>query len=307
MEKSWLGFKISEWWEFNCEVLQKDTSLYVWQKSGNMTRDGRTIIGRYSDSGAGVFSYPPESDDNRYILIIPAPDGANTPMEDLGEEYEEIIVGDEGGRSYNAQPVTTPSATKPEEKPETRPEQPETQPTTPALPFADVAPGSWYYKAVAFGKETGYLTGDGAFDPNGPLSPTRLAEMLWRLAGKPATESAGEEVELTETALALRWALAEGILTAEQVQADAPLTREEMVLALYRRVQQTGGGMTGAWYFLLTFADAEQVGEGADEAIHWAVMSGILSGVGENRLAPKAAATPAQAASMLMRFMQLEK
>ena len=52
------------------------------------------------------------------------------------------------------------------------------------------------------------------------------------------------------------------------------------------------------------FRDAEQIGSYALEALRWAVGEGVLRGKSGNRLDPQGAATRAEAAQMLYRFMK---
>jgi len=52
------------------------------------------------------------------------------------------------------------------------------------------------------------------------------------------------------------------------------------------------------------YADADNVSEYAVPAMSWAVQVGLIAGVSEDRLAPKAYATRAQMATVLMRFVQ---
>ena len=54
------------------------------------------------------------------------------------------------------------------------------------------------------------------------------------------------------------------------------------------------------------FADRGEVSSYAREAMRWAVAEGLLSGVGNARLAPNAPATRAQVAEILYRFLSAE-
>ena len=69
------------------------------------------------------------------------------------------------------------------------------------------------------------------------------------------------------------------------------VTREQAAAMRYRFAQAAGQGFQGAWMFLLNYADASEVSAWADEAMHWVVMNGILTGAagdeGSERLAPK--------------------
>ncbi len=54
--------------------------------------------------------------------------------------------------------------------------------------------------------------------------------------------------------------------------------------------------------FPLDFKDASLVSDYANEAVHWMTMHGVLNGMGDGTLAPKANATRARIAAMFMRF-----
>ncbi len=64
------------------------------------------------------------------------------------------------------------------------------------------------------------------------------------------------------------------------------------------------GGFTGNWMFLLNFADADQVSDWADEAMHWMAMNKVITGKGDKVLDPKGQATHAEAAAMLQRYLE---
>ena len=107
-----------------------------------------------------------------------------------------------------------------------------------------------------------------------------------------------------DLALAVRWAVGEGVVHGYRngnFGPDDPVTREQMAAMLYRFAQTRGQGFEGAWYFPLNYPDADAVSEWADEAMHWAVMNGIIIGT-DKGLEPKAPATDDQLAIVLERF-----
>ena len=55
---------------------------------------------------------------------------------------------------------------------------------------------------------------------------------------------------------------------------------------------------------LSEFTDGDQVSAYAEEAMQWAVGSGIVSGMGNGTLNPKGTATRAQVASMIQRTVE---
>ena len=88
---------------------------------------------------------------------------------------------------------------------------------------------------------------------------------------------------------------------------DVYVSREQLAAFLYREVQHQGGGFTGMWYFPLNYPDIEELGAFADEAMHWCVMTGVLQGTADGRLAPKATADRAQLSAILHRYLTVEK
>ena len=114
-----------------------------------------------------------------------------------------------------------------------------------------------------------------------------------------------EDVEMHgDLALAVRWAVSEGIVTGYgggRFGPDDPVTREQMAVMLYRYAQALGQGFHGTWYFPLDYPDASEISDWADEAMHWCVMHGILTGT-DRGLEPKATATDGQLALVLERW-----
>ena len=114
-----------------------------------------------------------------------------------------------------------------------------------------------------------------------------------------------DDVEMQgDLALAVRWAVGEGIVKGYgdgTFGPDDPVTREQMATMLYRYAQLLGQGFQGMWYFPLDYPDAGQVSDWADEAMHWCVMNGILTGT-DKGLEPQATATDDQLASVLARW-----
>ncbi len=107
-----------------------------------------------------------------------------------------------------------------------------------------------------------------------------------------------------ELALAVRWAVMEGIITGYgdgRFGPGDPVTREQMAAMLYRYAHTLGQGFQGAWYFPLNYPDASEISGWADEAMHWCVMHGILTGT-DRGLEPKGTATDGQLALVLERW-----
>ena len=80
------------------------------------------------------------------------------------------------------------------------------------------------------------------------------------------------------------------------------ITREQLAAILYRYAKLKGYDVSKTAE-ISGYADAAQVSSYAADAMRWAVGSGLLKG-SSNRLNPKATATRAETAMILMRFME---
>ena len=160
------------------------------------------------------------------------------------------------------------------------------------LGFTDVAPGAWYYNAVAYVSENGLMNGvdTGIFDPDGSLTRAMVWTILARIEG--ADTEGGE----TWYAKARDWAMETGV--SDGTDAMGAITREQLVTMLWR---SRGEPVVD---FLLTARDADSISSWAYEAMRWAVSEGIIEGDENGFISPAATATRAQAAAIIMRFIE---
>ncbi len=221
--------------------------------------------------------------------------------------------------------VSSPSISKPISKPISRPSlkpSPKPSATTPVKPlemptvqtstaeqFSDLKKDAWYYEPVRYIVDTNLMSGvgGGRFNPEGTLDRAMLCQILYNQAGKPAV-TGGSFTDVSQNdwfADAVNWAAAEGILQGYSdgsSGAKNPITREQLALILYRRAgSPTLDGALG----IAGYSDADAVSVWAADAIHWAVLSGIVNGKND-RLDPQGHATRAEAAAMVVRFLKLE-
>lgn len=186
------------------------------------------------------------------------------------------------------------------------------QPGASASQFADLTSGSWYYDGVRCALENGLMTGTSArtFAPDRPVTRAMLVTILWRLAGEPYGRVSPFEDVLPGSwyAQAVSWAYDKGIVTgvtATSFQPGAPVTREQLCAILCRYAAQTGKN-TAASAPLDAYTDRAQVSAYAEASVRWALQAGLLTGVGDGRLAPRSGATRAQLAVLLQRFAGLK-
>lgn len=313
------GYHFVRWEENGAEV--NTSATYTFAASGN-----RTLTAFFAQnssggsSGGSVTTYAATVPETAHGKVIVSPKNAAkgktvtvTTTPDEGYELASLTVTDkdgskvalteEGNGKYTfempgskvtVQAVFTEIETLPE-----------------PMPFTDVAETAWYADAVRYVYENGLMNGvsDTAFDPDGTMNRAMLVTILWRQAGEPVVNYLMSFTDVAQGqwySEAIRWAVSEGIVTGTTETAfasDSPVTREQFATILYRYAQSEGQGFTGAWAFPLDYDDAGEVSEYAYEALCWMTMHGVIEGDGD-KLNPQDSATRAEAAAMLMRFIQ---
>lgn len=172
--------------------------------------------------------------------------------------------------------------------------------------FEDVDETDWFYDAVSWALANNVTEGtdETHFSPARPVTRAEVVTFLWRAAGKPASDAPLPFADVNSTAYyadAVCWAAAEGITKGTgktTFSPDAPVSREQLVTFLYRYAGQAAN------YPPFAFEDGQEISSWAQDAVLWAVASGIVQGVGGNRFAPKATATRAQIVTTLYRLEQ---
>lgn len=178
------------------------------------------------------------------------------------------------------------------------------------LPFADVAPASWYHDAVQYVYENGMMNGtsDTLFSPDATVTRAMIVTILYRLENAPAAAASG----FTDVAAgmyyadAVGWATANGIVNGvseTRFAPDDPITREQLAAILYRYAQFKGYDVTGS-ADLGAYTDAAQISAYAAAAMQWANAEGLINGDSATTINPQGNATRAEAATILMRFCQ---
>lgn len=160
--------------------------------------------------------------------------------------------------------------------------------------FDDVVSGSWYEPGVTFAVHKGLFQGvsEWSFAPDTDMTRAMLMTVLARLDGQ--NTSGGNPWYQKGMA----WAVFNGI--SDGTNPEVNITREQIVTMLYRYA----GEKAETEVDLTAFVDAESISDWAKEAVDWAVSQGILVGKDGNRLDPQGAATRAEVATILQRFVE---
>ncbi len=183
-------------------------------------------------------------------------------------------------------------------------------PTAFAAAYSDVADNAWYRTAVDYVSEHNLMagTGGGNFEPETPMSRVMLVTVLHRIEGTPSVSGNGGFSDVPENSYyttAVAWAAENNIVAGVGSSRFAPhnlITREQFATILYRYADVKGYDIS-AFAAFDGYTDASQISSFAENAMRWAVGSQIMQGSG-GRLTPSGSATRAQAAAMLMRFME---
>lgn len=181
-------------------------------------------------------------------------------------------------------------------------------------PFDDAESADWFYAYVVYVYENGLMNGvsDTLFEPKrAPSTRAQLVTILWRLDGEPAVNYALPFDDVASGAWyaeAVRWASSEGIVNGVSDTAfapDEPITREQFAAILYRYAQYKGYDVSiGESTNILSYTDFDAISEYAVPAMQWACGEGVITGITASMLDPQGTATRAQAAAMLMRFIE---
>lgn len=179
--------------------------------------------------------------------------------------------------------------------------------------FLDVAPQDWYFDEIDFAATKGLLNGVAPMEyaPNDGLTRAMFVTMLHRLlSGKQLTP---EAVKLSFTDLeqdawyedAVFWAAHNGIVDGYEdgsFRPDRKISREEMCVILDRLLTMLKKNVEADE---LTFSDTERIAPWAAESVARLVKTGVIRGQENNRFAPTATATRAEAATVLHRLYDL--
>ena len=173
--------------------------------------------------------------------------------------------------------------------------------------FKDVAPGAWYYDAVGFMVQNGWMSGydDTTFAVNDDLSRAQLVQILYSVEGKPSVETSKSFQDVSGKAWfadAVEWASGLGIVSGYGDGRFGPndaITREQLAAILYH---YAGHPQIEGQDF--EFSDLDAVSAYAVTAVQWAVENGIISGTGNNLLSPGETASRAQVAQMLKNYLE---
>lgn len=182
-------------------------------------------------------------------------------------------------------------------------------------PFADVLATDWFSNDVMFINETGLMADGSAasynFNPGSNADRILLPVIFYRMEGSPKVEGRNNftDVEYGPGSVwyydAVTWAQQNGIIGGYEngkFGFGDSFSREQIAAVLYIYAQHKGYDVTAA-ESLDRFTDKDSTSAWAQEALTWAVSSGILDSTEDNLLSPQGNITRAQLAVILRRFI----
>ena len=227
-----------------------------------------------------------------------------TVKPDAGYEIDKVTVTDSKGNSIA---VTNKgdgkfSFTMPDSKVDVKATfvKAEVKPDQPSkTAFVDVPENSWYADAADFVAQRGLMSGVGEnlFGGNQNTTRAMLMTILARMDGQDVTGGA------TWYEKAMNWAKQTGV--SDGTMPEVNITREQLATMLYSYAKLKGLDTTQGGMAVREFNDYDSISSWAGQSMTWAVNAGILSGRGNNTLAPTAGATRAEMAVMLQQFVGL--
>ena len=181
------------------------------------------------------------------------------------------------------------------------------------LPFTDVKPKKWYYKAVKYVYERGIMNGTSAtvFAPEEPVTRAMFVTMLARMEGvEQSASNPFTDVDPKKGkwyAGYVGWAADNGIVTGMTATTFAPnaaITREQMAAIIARYIRYTGVTPMKSYDPPSFFSDESKIAKWATSDVDYMRILGIIEGSG-GAFDPKGTLTRAQAATVMMRLDQM--
>jgi hypothetical protein len=150
---------------------------------------------------------------------------------------------------------------------------------------------------------------ESTFSPNTPLTRAMLVTIIYRYEGEPEVSEDNPFADVAPDQWytnAVIWASANGIIEGYGnglFGTNDNITREQLAMMLYRYANWKELD-TSVGAALSNFTDADSISSWALEAMKWVIATGLINGRTETTLAALETTTRAEAATMIMRFIE---
>lgn len=178
--------------------------------------------------------------------------------------------------------------------------------TCPIWPYTDSIPTAWYHDGVHYCIETDLMIGTAPtlWEPDIPLTRAMMAQVLYNKSGRPAVSGDGmfDDVDRGWYWSAITWGCRNNVLYGYgdgNFGPQDPITREQLAALLWRYAGRPQTDVQSS------FSDAAEASDYAKQALHWTSQHGIIAGYPDGTFRPRANATRAEAAQMIMRYFNL--
>ena len=177
--------------------------------------------------------------------------------------------------------------------------------------FQDVKRNGWYYPAVEYTVDKGYMQGTGRkrFEPDSTVSRAMLATIIYRMSGssKRFSSPSFRDNKVGQWYFdGVEYCYSKGIVNGYgngRFGVNDTLLREDMMAMFYRFAVKMG--YTDAAVDknpLQSYSDRNKVSAYAVTSINWCLSHGVVDGVSYDKISPDTTATRAQLAQVLMNF-----
>lgn len=179
--------------------------------------------------------------------------------------------------------------------------------------FTDVPYEEWYTESVEYAYGHGLMNGtsETTFEPETHITRGMIVTIIYRMEGSPETGGDLKFNDVNKTyyyATPIIWATENSIVNGYDEDTFAPddkITREQFATILFRYAKHKGLDVSANeknYEELRGYSDCDKISEYAKDAMLWANVSKLITGVSTTTLVPQGIATRAQAATIFMRF-----
>ena len=174
------------------------------------------------------------------------------------------------------------------------------------VPYPDVLDDAWFRELVDFVTSHNIFNGYSPeeFAPHGYMSRAMIATVFWRMEGSSQNYTDHYYTDIAPDAWyiqSVNWATDMGIMEGTgygPFLPDENITREQLAVMLYRYAV-IKGIPTWQRIDLTSYADNESISPWAQDAMSWAIGSGLMEPIGETYLWPQENITRQRVAGIL--------
>ncbi len=274
-----------------------------------LTKDGDTVALTKGRNGAytGTVTAPVGSGDRTLVFILSA-DGCEAKRVDVTVTLRESSTGGNTGGSGGGSSSGGGGSNQPSTPPEEELDDPDVPLANLPKLFEDVKGGDWFYDAAKFVVEQGLMMGvsETSFEPRMNTTRGMIVTILYRMEQEPEVapakfmDVASDSWYSSGAAWGEQTGIAKG-MDDGSFRAMDDVTREQLAVFLFRYAEHRGYDVS-ARGDLTVFHDGGTVSGWAEDAMGWAVATGLINGKGAEGLDPLSTATRGEVAAILMRF-----